>query len=210
MRVISYGLLVLALGGIGFLLWQILGRRKEPLVNREFGYLRWVIYLLNVFIIALGLGLVLGLGFGLFHWLSGGDWVGQLPNGVSVGFGIEVSAKTPISIGIDLINTIAALGILVCMRAFMKNILAEQIFVADNVRLARLSTLFLVLGSLVREGIDKSGLIMHGQYPNGQVQVSYEYSFFIMEYFLIAVLVWSLSIILEKAIAIAEENEFTI
>lgn len=210
MRVISHGLLVLALGGIAFLLWQILGRRKQPGVNREFGYLRWVIYLLNVFIVALGLGLVLGLGFGLFHWLSGGDWVGQLPNGVSVGFGIEASAQTPIGIGIDLINTIAALGILVCMRAFMKNILAEQIFVADNVRLARWSTLFLILGSLVRSGMDKTAVIMHGQYASGPEQVSFEYSFLSVEYLLVAALVWTLSLILEKAIAIAEENEFTI
>lgn len=210
MRVISHGLLVLALGGIAFLLWQILGRRKQPLVNREFGYLRWVIYLLNVFIVALGLGLVLGLGFGRFHWLSGGDWVGQLPNGASVGFGIEASAQTPIGIGIDAINTVAALGILVCMRAFMKNILADQIFVADNVRLARWSTLFLILGSLVRSGMDKTAVIMHGQYASGPEQVSFEYSFLSVEYLLVAALVWTLSLILEKAIAIAEENEFTI
>lgn len=210
MQIISYGFLILTLGGIGFLLWQVLGRRKEPLVNREFGYLRWVIYLLNVFIFALALGLVLGIGIGLFNWFSGGAWFGELPNEVSVGFSIEASAKTPTGILVDLLNTVAALGILVCMRAFMKNILADQIFVADNVRLARLSTLFLILGSLVREGIDRSGLIMHGQYPNGPEQVSYEYSFFSMQYLLVAVLVWSLSIILEKAIVIADENEFTI
>lgn len=192
-----------------FMAYRLMISKKEGVKNREFGYLRWVIYLINLLIFVLGLGLVLGLIAGIFTWF-GGDWLANFSNDASVGFSFDTYPQSPLSIAIDVINTISALGILVCMRSFMKNILAEEIFVAENVRLAKLSTIFLILGSLVREGIDKSSLVMHGEYTSGAGTKVYEYSFFSLNYLLTAVLVWTPSLILQKAVAIAEENEFTI
>ncbi|MGT2828813.1 DUF2975 domain-containing protein [Streptococcus hillyeri] len=185
-------------------------KKNKPLPKREFGYLKWVIYLLNLLIVGLGLGAILGIIglilnlFGLLDVLQEFLNVSGGQNGFS--FSFEMVNQSPFATIVDMINMISVLGILICMRAFMKNIILEEIFIPNNVRLARLSTIFLVLGSLIRSGVDTSSIVMHGQYA----EKTYEYSFFSLNYLLAAVLVWTMSIILEKAIAIAEENEFTI
>lgn len=209
MSIILYLALALILVCLVFVFWQQVSKKNKPLEKREFGYLKWVIYFLNILIIGLGLGLVLGVlgsilnAVGLLDVLK--DFAFQGGQG-EVKFSFEFVEQSTLAMLIDMINMSAVLGILICMRAFMKNIILEEIFIPENVRLARLSTVFLILGSLVRPGMDSSSFIMHGQYGNQ----SYEYSFFSLNYLLAAVLVWTISIVLEKAIAIAEENEFTI
>ena len=81
----------------------------------------------------------------------------------------------------------------------MKNLLADLIFTAKNVQLARLATYFLVLASISADP---------GQ--GAQTSIAGSYIFFDLNYLLLAVLVWTLSLVLEKAIVIAEENKFTI
>lgn len=210
MQFLIFSLLVLVLIVMGLFIWRLIANKEETMVNREFTYLRWVIYVINLLIFALAFALVVGLVLGIFTWLGPAEWGHQFSAHLSLGFSIDSLASTPIGFLIEVVNTVATLGILICMRAFMKNIIAEDIFVPQNVRWAKLSTFFLVLGSLIRQGNDTASLITHSYYSKGGNEVSFEYGFFNIHYLLTAVLVWTLSIILEKAIAIAEENEFTI
>lgn len=212
MQVNFYLSLLLILIIFIFLAWCFLKARKKPLTKREFGYLRWVIYLVNLLIFSLALGVIGGIFHLIISYFGGAEWLTQLMTESETGFSLTFTLdKTAyISSGIRLINAVAALGLLICMRAFMKNILNEEIFIFKNVRLARLSTLFLLLGSLIREESDTSGLVLSSKFADGEVVRSFTYSFFSLNYLLAAVLVWTLSIILEKAVAIADENEFTI
>ncbi|MDQ0223144.1 DUF2975 domain-containing protein [Streptococcus moroccensis] len=203
-------LLPLILIAMGIFIWGFVSNKQKPLINREFGYLRWAIYLINLLIVGLAVALVVGLIFWLLIWGGATEWIKHIFENFSLEFNSDPATSTPIGLLIEVINTIATLGILICMRAFMKNIIAEEIFVPQNVRLAKLSTFFLVLGSLIRQGNDAASLVILSYYSNGANEVSFEYGFFNMYYLLTAVLVWTLSIILEKATAIAEENEFTI
>ncbi|MGT2665803.1 DUF2975 domain-containing protein [Streptococcus rifensis] len=203
-------LLPLILIAMGIFIWGFVSNKQKPLINREFSYLRWVIYLINILIVGLAVATIAGLIFWFLTWLGDAEWIQNIFENFSLEFNSDPATSTPIGLLIEVINTIATLGILICMRAFMKNIIAEEIFVPQNVRLAKLSTFFLVLGSLIRQGNDAASLVIHSYYSNGANEVSFEYGFFNMYYLLTAVLVWTLSIILEKATAIAEENEFTI
>lgn len=209
MTVILVISLLLILACLVLVFWQQVTKKNKPLEKREFGYLKWVIYFLNILIVGLGVTLVMGVLLSVLDSLGLLEKLREVPlfagqGDVKVSF--EVVDQSLFANLVDGLNLVAVFGILVCMRAFMKNILLEDIFVPENVRLARLSTVFLILGSLMRTGKDSSSFIFHGQYGES----STEYSFFSLNYLLIAVLVWTLSIILEKAIAIAEENEFTI
>lgn len=210
MQFLIFSLLVLVLIVMGLFIWRLIVNKEETMVNREFTYLRWVIYVINLLIFALAFALVVGLVLGIFTWLGPAEWGHQFPAHLSLGFSIDSLASTPIGFLIEVVNTVATLGILICMRAFMKNIIAEDIFIPQNVGWARLSTVFLVLGSLIRQGNDTASIVIHSYYSNAGKDVSFEYGFFNMYYLLTAALVWTLSIILEKAIIIADENEFTI
>lgn len=77
---------------------------------------------------------------------------------------------------------------------FFKNILAERIFVVENVQLAKRTSLLLFISAFLGEG----SLNING------------YSFFNFSFVITALVVWTLGKILEKANQIAEENEFTI
>lgn len=86
------------------------------------------------------------------------------------------------------------LFILYCVRQFFKNILDNQIFVAQNVKLAKQVALLLFIASFLGDGIFKF---------NG-------FSFLNITFLITSLVVWTLAKVLEKAKAIAEENEFTI
>ena len=206
LTVLSLSILVLVMLVMGFWVWQLLSSKGKPLKNREFGYLRIVLYLLNVVIFGFGLVVVTGTMLGLFYWLGGAEWLSHIFGGQSV----VLDWKSPVEFAVHTLNAVAVMGIFICMRLFIKNILTDNIFVHQNVKLARLSTLFLILGSFVKKGVEGSGLLVSVGHTNEGTLVAEQYSFFSLNYLLAAVLVWTLSIILEKAIAIAEENEFTI
>lgn len=84
--------------------------------------------------------------------------------------------------------------VLFCVRQFFLNILEEKIFVSQNVQLAKRVANLLFLAAFMGNGV----LEFNG------------FGFFNVTFIITALVVWTLSIILEKAIAIAEENEFTI
>lgn len=209
MLTILYFSVFLVLLIILFLIWYLIKVRKNPMANREFGYLRWVIYLINIVIFALSLSALAGIIYTLLSLFGKLDLLTQFStkSGAGISFTAELSTFGSF---VEVINLLAAIGILICMRLFMKNILSEEIFVAKNVNLARLSTVFLVLGSLIREGSDSASLILQSGVSKDGVMRTATYSLFNLKYLLAAVLVWTISIILEKAIAIADENEFTI
>lgn len=209
MLTILYFSVFLVLLIILFLIWYLIKVRKNPMANREFGYLRWVIYLINIVIFALSLSALAGIIYTLLSLFGKLDLLTQFStkSGTGISFTAELSTFGSF---VEVINLLAAIGILICMRLFMKNILSEEIFVAKNVNLARLSTVFLVLGSLIREGSDSASLILQSGLSEDGMMRTATYSLFNLNYLLAAVLVWTISIILEKAIAIADENEFTI
>lgn len=95
-----------------------------------------------------------------------------------------------------LYNVVISMGLLVCLRKFLKNLIAEDIFVEQNVKLARLGSALLFIGSFMGTG---SGLLTINSF-----------ALIDFTYIPVGAVLWIMSLILEKAIAIAEENEFTI
>lgn len=100
----------------------------------------------------------------------------------------------------SLVYGILWILVLRVIKQFLKNLLAEEIFTDQNVTLARKTSIYMVLLAFFS---NSSGIIEFGL--NG-----IHLSFFNLTYLLAALLVWVLSIVLERAVAIAKENEFTI
>lgn len=104
----------------------------------------------------------------------------------------SLNKQTLAMVIVQLINHIGNFGLLICLRRFIKNISKEAIFVIQNVYLLRWSSLFMLIGSFV------------------MVSVQGTYSLFNLKYLLAAFILFTISNIFKKAIAIALENEFTI
>lgn len=100
----------------------------------------------------------------------------------------------------SLVNGILWILVLRVIKQFLKNLLAEEIFTDQNVSLARKTSIYMVLLAFFS---NSSGIIEFG-FGGSHL------SFFNLTYLLAALLVWVLSIVLERAVAIAKENEFTI
>ncbi|MBM7635359.1 DUF2975 domain-containing protein [Streptococcus saliviloxodontae] len=83
-----------------------------------------------------------------------------------------------------LVEIVVLLLLLKAIRRFLSNIISETIFVQENVILAKKASLLLLILAITNLG-------------------SFIYLF-------ASLLVWVIAKVLEKAIAIAEENEFTI
>ena len=90
------------------------------------------------------------------------------------------------------------LGFLLCLRAFLINLYRSDIFIAKNAKLVRWSAHLLVLGAFINNGIFTFGT------------GNQSYSFFNISYLLVSFVLYAVSMILTKANAIAEENEYTI
>lgn len=101
---------------------------------------------------------------------------------------------SPLSYVLDFAEASIILFILFCVRQFFKNIIAEQIFVAQNVKLANTIALSLFIVAFLGEGI----FTING------------YSFFNVTFIITSLVVWTIGKVLERANEIAEENEFTI
>lgn len=95
-----------------------------------------------------------------------------------------------------VIDAILALGVLICIRKFLKNIQVGEIFVDQNVRLAKWSAILIFASSFLSVSeMPKSGFSLN---------------MLNFTYLITALLVWTISKVLEQANVIAEENDFTI
>lgn len=170
--------------------------------HKNFSYLRWIVGLLSIVIFLSLVALIFNVSYNLLGY-AGLFEPGQTLFSVhKFSFSSMLTLpplERPVTLALDLLSDLVTLGILFCLRAFMKNLLDDLIFTAKNVQLARLATYFLVLASISADP---------GQ--GAQTSIAGSYIFFNLNYLLLAVLVWTLSLVLEKAIVIAEENKFTI
>lgn len=172
---------------------------------RDFSYLKWVIYGINIGLFVFASTVLFQLIFDFLGLTGGLDWLQSLlkAEGENWSLSLAWSKTSLLSALVELWQSVMTIGLLVCIRTLLKNILAEEIFVASNIRLARLTALFLLLLSLARPGIATISFAGSG-FPATNI------SFFSLNYLLAAVLVWTLSLVLEKAKIIADENDFTI
>jgi hypothetical protein len=99
---------------------------------------------------------------------------------------------------IDFLRMSVNIGFLLCLRAFLINLYRSDIFIAKNAKLVRWSAHLLVLGAFIHNGIFTFGTGNHS------------YSFFNISYLLVSFVLYAVAMILTKANAIAEENEYTI
>lgn len=190
-------------GGLFILVYQEI-KKKEQLLSKDFSYLRWIIGVLSIAIFLGGLGIIGNLiynGLGFLGIFKDGQNLWNLHSGDFTSSFTFENSNTPLGLFIDTLHWSAIVGVFVCLRAFMKNILTETIFVSQNVQLARWIIYCLIVASLVSQS--SSGLITILTKEN-------HYAILNLNYLLGAAVTWTFSLILEKAIAIAEENEFTI
>ncbi|WP_161979025.1 DUF2975 domain-containing protein [Streptococcus sp. S784/96/1] len=195
--------LLVLVGGLFILVYRGI-KKNEQLASKDFSYLRWIIGMLSIAIFLGGLGIVANLiynGLGFLGVTKDGQNLWHLQSGNVMSSLTFENSNTPVGLVIDTLHWSAILGVFVCLRIFMKNILTEAIFVLQNAQLARWLTYCLIIAALV------------SQEGTGLVTISSDegnYAFLNLNYLLGAAVTWTMSIILEKAIAIAEENEFTI
>ncbi|MGT2929403.1 DUF2975 domain-containing protein [Streptococcus dentasini] len=101
-----------------------------------------------------------------------------------------------------LFNFVLIVLVLRGIKQFLRNLLNDHIFTEQNVTLARRTSLYLFLMSFYT---GDSGII------NFSINAHYnDISLFDFSYILAALLVWVISVVLERAVVIAKENEFTI
>ncbi|MBJ8326473.1 DUF2975 domain-containing protein [Streptococcus pacificus] len=158
-------------------------------MTKENAYLRYILGFINVLLVILTISLVFAT---IFFALGITDL--KLFNNTDMSFTMSLKEVSPLANILNLANGYIVVLVLYCVRQFFKNILADKIFVAHNVLLAKRVALLLVIASF---------------FGNGIFQFQ-DYSFFNPTYIITALVVWTLSKVLEKANDIAAENEFTI
>ena len=162
--------------------------------NKKFKYiLNFVTFLygVNIFgIVALVAGGILSL------FLSNSSFVGQheFSNGWS--FTLMSGTFDYVSLLTMLYSTVMMFLLLGTIRKFLKNLIADEIFITENVTLAKRASLFLLLASF--DGGSEAVLAVNW---SGFINLTFIFA---------ALLIWVFAKLLEKAVVIAEENEFTI
>ena len=149
------------------------------------------LYGVNIFgIVALVAGGILSL------FLSNSSFVGQheFSNGWS--FTLMSGTFDYVSLLTMLYSTVMMFLLLGTIRKFLKNLIADEIFITENVTLAKRAGLFLLLASF--DGGSEAVLAVNG---SGFINLTFIFA---------ALLIWVFAKLLEKAVVIAEENEFTI
>lgn len=149
------------------------------------------LYGVNIFgIVALVAGGILSL------FLSNSSFVGQ--HGFSNGWSFTLMSGTfdYVSLLTMLYSTVMMFLLLGTIRKFLKNLIADEIFITENVTLAKRASLFLLLASF--DGGSEAVLAVNG---SGFINLTFIFA---------ALLIWVFAKLLEKAVVIAEENEFTI
>ncbi|WP_423216063.1 DUF2975 domain-containing protein [Streptococcus equinus] len=149
------------------------------------------LYGVNIFgIVALLAGGILSL------FLSNSSFVGQheFSNGWS--FTLMSGTFDYVSLLTMLYSTVMMFLLLGTIRKFLKNLIADEIFITENVTLAKRASFFLLLASF--DGGSEAVLAVNG---SGFINLTFIFA---------ALLIWVFAKLLEKAVVIAEENEFTI
>lgn len=149
------------------------------------------LYGVNIFgIVALVAGGILSL------FLSNSSFVGQheFSNGWS--FTLMSGTFDYVSLLTMLYSTVMMFLLLGTIRKFLKNLIADEIFITENATLAKRASLFLLLASF--DGGSEAVLAVNG---SGFINLTFIFA---------ALLIWVFAKLLEKAVVIAEENEFTI
>ena len=154
---------------------------------------KWILNFVNVLygvnslgIIALVLGGLVNLAFPFKGYDFDNGWHFILNNDLMTIRGFFVMIYSLIMVAV----------ILGTIRKFLKNLINEQIFIKENVILAKRASLFSLLASF--EGGAQAVLTING---SGFINLTFVFA---------ALLIWVFAKLLEKAVAIAEENEFTI
>ena len=187
--ILFYFLIVLALAGSSYYGWKSAKSAKNRQETQEQKRLRSVLLFVNVLLFA---------GF----ILTGHEGLLQQGLRMLLGSGVTVkSSSTSLTLfvaTIDFLRMVVNIGFLLCLRAFLINLYRSDIFIAKNARLVRWSAHLLVLGTFINNGIFTFGT------------GNQSYSFFNISYLLVSFVLYAVAMILTKANAIAEENEYTI
>ena len=155
---------------------------------KENAYLRYALGFMTILLVIFGISLVLATVFILLGVMNLRFGHGGVELTAQFGNGSQLESL------LSLVNSYIIFAVFYCVRLFLANIVADRIFVDTNVKIAKWSSLLLLLLAFLTKGI----LTIGG------------YSFFNIDYIVTAMMVWSIAIILAKANQIAEENEFTI
>ena len=193
--ILFYVLIVLALAGSSYYGWRSAKSAKSHQETQEQKRLRSVLLFVNVLLFAGFLSLVITILNDAFI-LTGHE--GLLQQGLRMLLGSGVTVKSSSTSLTLFLRMSVNLGFLLCLRAFLINLYRSDIFIAKNAKLVRWSAHLLVLGAFINNGIFTFGT------------GNQSYSFFNISYLLVSFVLYAVSMILTKANAIAEENEYTI
>ena len=202
--ILFYVSIVLALAGSSYYGWRSAKSaksRQETQEQKRLRSVRSVLLFVNVLLFAGFLSLVITILNDAFI-LTGHEGLLQQGLRMLLGSGVNVkSSSTSLTLfaaTIDFLRMSVNLGFLLCLRAFLINLYRSDIFIAKNAKLVRWSAHLLVLGAFINNGIFTFGT------------GNQSYSFFNISYLLVSFVLYAVSMILTKANAIAEENEYTI
>lgn len=202
--ILFYVSIVLALAGSSYYGWRSAKSaksRQETQEQKRLRSVRSVLLFVNVLLFAGFLSLVITILNDAFI-LTGHEGLLQQGLRMLLGSGVNVkSSSTSLTLFaaiIDFLRMSVNLGFLLCLRAFLINLYRSDIFIAKNAKLVRWSAHLLVLGAFINNGIFTFGT------------GNQSYSFFNISYLLVSFVLYAVSMILTKANAIAEENEYTI
>ena len=197
--ILFYFLIVLALAGSSYYGWKSAKSAKNRQETQEQKRLRSVLLFVNVLLFAGFLSLVITILNDAFI-LTGHEGLLQQGLRMLLGSGVTVKSKGPsltlFAAIIDFLRMVVNIGFLLCLRAFLINLYRSDIFISKNAKLVRWH--LLVLGTFINNGIFTFGTGNHS------------YSFFNISYLLVSFVLYAVAMILTKANAIAEENEYTI
>lgn len=201
--ILFYFLIILALAGSSYYGWRSAKSAKNRQETQEQKRLRSVLLFVNVLLFAGFLSLVITILNDAFI-LTGHEGLLQQGLRMLLGSGVTVKSKGPsltlFAATIDFLRMVVNIGFLLCLRAFLINLYLyrSDIFIAKNAKLVRWSAHLLVLGAFINNGIFTFGT------------GNQSYSFFNISYLLVSFVLYAVAMILTKANAIAEENEYTI
>ena len=198
--ILFYFLIILALAGSSYYGWRSAKSAKNRQETQEQKRLRSILLFVNVLLFAGFLSLVITILTDAFI-LTGHEGLLQQGLRMLLGSGVTVkSSSTSLTLfaaTIDFLRMVVNIGFLLCLRAFLINLYRSDIFIAKNAKLVRWSAHLLVLGAFINNGI----FTLTG---------NQSYSFFNISYLLVSFVLYAVAMILTKANAIAEENEYTI
>lgn len=192
------GLTVVLLSLFGFIIWKYYKSN-----DREKSFLKGAVFLITVVLVMMGMLMLMSFIYSLLVFFHQDSVLSLLHSGIDIGhkdssLSVEMSKQSLASSIFYLLKSMVNFGLLTCLRAFLKNIYKEDIFISQNVTLIKWSACLLILGSFVTEGIITLSL------------ANFELHFLNVGYLLSAIVVFAISKIMERAVAIALENEYTI